>query len=81
MAAMREVCRDCDAFWAVSMTPRESVLCASCASPRPWRNPVRYWQGRLWNQRRAAGYARSPEWWDEQTTREDLRVALVAVVA
>jgi hypothetical protein len=76
-STMREVCIDCGTSWGVTMTPREVVRCTPCATPRPWKWPLRYWQARVWNFRpdRYATY-RSPEWWDAQTSRKDLAVAI-----
>jgi hypothetical protein len=76
-STMREVCIDCGTSWGVTMTPREIVRCTPCATPRPWKWPLRYWQARVWNFRpdRYATY-RSSEWWDAQTSRKDLAVAI-----
>lgn len=73
---MVEVCRDCARTWGVTMTPREDVLCADCARPRPWKWPVRYWQARISCFPFTYPYTRSPEWWDQQTSLQDLRIAV-----
>jgi hypothetical protein len=70
-----EACYECGQRWGVTMEPRERVLCTPCARPKPWKDPVRYWQSRIWGQC-PAGYAGSPEWWDAKTTMQDLRVAV-----
>lgn len=71
----RETCRECGKQWGVSMTPREDVLCQECVQPRPWKNPVHYWQSRLWNFPWGIHVVRSPEWWDAQTSRNELKFA------
>lgn len=73
---MVEVCRDCARTWGVTMTPREDVLCSDCARSRPWRRPVTYWQARIWNFPHSYPYTRSLEWWDQQTSLQDLRIAV-----
>lgn len=73
---MRETCYECGHCWGVTCEPRTHVLCTPCARPKPWKDPVRYWQSRIWHQRWAAD-AGSSEWWDAKTTMRDLRVAVV----
>lgn len=77
MTTGREVCIDCGASWGVTMAPRAVVRCTSCATPRPDKWPLWYWQARVWNFR-PDQYAipRSPQWWDAQTSRADLAAAI-----
>lgn len=75
MAAERETCRECGHSWGVTMPPRESVLCEGCARPQPWKNPGRYWRSRVNNHPWGWAVYRSPEWWDSQTSLQDLRYA------
>lgn len=73
---MREACIDCGKTWGVTEEPRKIVRCSACASPKPWRDPVWYWQARIWNFPHGYVVLRSPEWWDMQASRQDLRVAV-----
>lgn len=75
---MIETCKLCAHTWGVTMTPREDVLCGSCASPTPSRNPGHYWKARFWNYHSTKPHmiTRSPEWWDQQTDLVDLRYAI-----
>lgn len=73
---MRETCVDCGKSWGVTMKPREVVRCQACARPQPWRRPLWYWQARIWNFPFGALIRRSPEWWDSQTSLQDLRAAV-----
>ncbi|QYN17503.1 hypothetical protein [Amycolatopsis sp. DSM 110486] len=75
MAGMREKCRECGHSWGVTMLPRTDVLCSECARPTPSRRPAHYWAARMWNFPTSNPWPRSPEWWDEQTSRADLRIA------
>lgn len=74
---MIETCMDCGKTWGVTMTPRTKVRCTPCARPRPDREPVWYWQARIWNDN---GWSRlrprSAAWWDNVTTLEDLEYAV-----
>jgi hypothetical protein len=74
---MHEVCRDCGKTWGVTMPPREDVRCSDCVRPKPWRNPVDYWGSRWWNyfSSHPHHWHRSPEWWDQQTDRQELTYA------
>lgn len=80
---MMECCYECGHTWGVTMEPRERVLCASCATPRPWRRPVHYWQARIccYFSSREHTWPRSPEWWDQQADLADLRVAVESAKA
>jgi hypothetical protein len=73
--ADRETCRECGHSWGVTMKPRESVLCSDCVAPRTWRRPVHYWNSRVWNFPHPSTVVRDPEWWDAQTSLQDLKFA------
>ena len=73
----RETCTDCGHSWPVIGLPRVEVLCEPCSRPKPWVDPVRYWQSRI-NLLRFASPTHSPEWWDSKTSLIDLRVALAS---
>ena len=76
MANDRETCRECGHSWGVTMTPREDVLCSGCARPQPWKRPAHYWSSRVWNFRGFdAVWPRSPEWWDANTSLQELKYA------
>lgn len=74
-AKSRETCRECGKSWGVTMKPREDVLCSDCARPQPWRRPVHYWNARVWCFHCPPTYTGSPEWWDAQTSLQDLKFA------
>jgi hypothetical protein len=69
-----ETCYLCGHSWGVTTTPRTRVLCTACARPTPGRRPARYWWLRAHTNHRSELYG-SPEWWDQQTSLEDLRYA------
>jgi hypothetical protein len=69
-----EKCAECSRTWGVTTVPRPVVLCSDCARPTPWRRAATYWHLRATTGWTVLRY-RSPEWWDQQTSREDLRYA------
>lgn len=74
---MTETCKLCGHTWGVTMAPRDDVLCSKCAQPKPWRNPEHYWLSRIGNYHSTHPHmiTRSPEWWDQQTDRVELKYA------
>lgn len=74
---MHETCIDCGKMWGVVTTPRAGIRCTPCARARPDRDPLRYWEARIWNDN---GWSRfrykSAAWWDNITALQDLEYAV-----
>ena len=70
-----EQCVDCGHTWGVTMPPRSDVRCTSCASPRAWRDPVRYWESRT-TQLHWPPLPGTPEYLDARLSAHELRLAV-----
>lgn len=72
---MHETCRDCGKRWGVTETPRADIQCSDCARPKPWYRADAYWAHRARMFLAPYFIAGSAEWWDQQTSLADLRIA------